>query len=205
LKKTICSMFYKNCDKMFELRRKVFHILFGTFFIFLAIFVPSYVPAILSLILLVLGFYISEKGIDKFPIITLFLGKMQREHEKETPGRAMLLFVLSIFLLFLIDSFLGQKRMLIASLCLLTYADGFATIIGRKLGRYKITSKKTYEGTMFFFLISFVFLGTLYPQKIGLAFLVTFLCTIIELLPIEDNLSVPLSCYFLLYFSKFLF
>ncbi|MEK6973230.1 MAG: hypothetical protein AABW72_04290 [archaeon] len=190
---------------MIELRRKVFHIFFGTLFIVSALFIPSYILAILSLILLVIGFYISEKGLRDHPIILLFLGKMQRQHEKETPGRAMLLYVLSIFILFLIDSLLGQKRMLIASLCLLTYADGFATIIGRKLGRYKLPNNKTYEGTMFFFLIAFIFLATLYPQNIGMAFLVTFLCTIVEILPIEDNLSVPLSCYLFLYLSKLVF
>jgi dolichol kinase len=189
---------------MLELRRKVFHIFFGTVFIFLALFIPSYILSVLSLVLLVLGVYLSEKGIGKFPILELFLGKMERTNEKETPGKAMLLYVLSIFILFLIDSFLGQKRMLVASLCMLTYADGFATIIGRKLGRYKLGKNKTYEGTMFFFLIAFIFLGTLYPQNIGMAFFITFLCTIVELLPIEDNLSVPISCYLFLYLSKFI-
>lgn len=190
---------------MLELRRKVFHIFFGTFFILSALFIPSYLLAILSLILLVIGFYLSEKMPNKLQILAVFLGGMERQHEKETPGRAMLLYVLSIFILFLIDSLLGQKRMLIASLCLLTYADGFATIIGRKLGRYKLPNNKTYEGTMFFFLIAFIFLGTLYPQGIGMAFLITFLCTIVEILPIEDNFSVPLSCYLFLYLSKFFF
>lgn len=205
LKKTICFTSCKNCDIMFELRRKVFHILFGSFFIFLSVFLPSYILMVLSLILLIIGFYLSEKGLEKYPFLQLILGKMDRPNEKQTKGRAMLLFVLSIFLLFLIDSFIGQKRMLVASLCLLTYADGFATIIGSKLGRYKITKTKTYEGTMFFFLIAFIFLATIYPQNIARAFAVTLLCTIVELLPLEDNLSVPLSCYLFLYFFKFLF
>ncbi len=101
----------------------------------------------------------------------------------------------------------------ILSMIQLSIGDGFADIIGRKYGKHKwvFNKKKSIEGSIGFCLTSFIgsvlFLyffnlnGYNYKYNILKIFVVSLLCSFIELIPfIDDNISIPL--FNLIFYNK---
>lgn len=99
-----------------------------------------------------------------------------------------------------ISIFLFPKYIAIASFSILTISDTFAALIGRFFGFHKFINNKTFEGSLTFFL-SAIFVILLTPKynylktEYLIGFTGAFVGTIIELLPIpiDDNLTIPLS------------
>jgi phytol kinase len=183
-----------------EFIRKFFHLFFGIFFLILIYFLGTETSFLIILSLFLLGLItalIIKKGY-KNKTIDYLLEIVERDHEKHFPGKAALLFFLSV--LMLLYFFRMDKLIVIASLSTLIFADSFAAIIGKSFGKHFILNNKHYsktiEGTITCFIVSFFVLSLFSP--INIAFLVALIATLIEFLPINDNLAMPLSIAILL-------
>ena len=122
------------------------------------------------------------------------------EKEKKITGATFLFISLTIvFILF-------DKNKAIPAALILTIADSFAAIIGKKLGRRKFLNK-TVTGSITFFLLGNVILFIFLPQLGLLNFVIVTILTFIEALalPVSDNLTLPVSACLLadvMYFIK---
>jgi dolichol kinase len=89
----------------------------------------------------------------------------------------------------------------IAALLISVFADGGAAILGSRWGRHKLIGKKTLEGSLALFLIALAFAVLPFLRVADATWIVKFLAAIIgafvamcvELIPINDNLMLPIS------------
>ncbi|MCK5032817.1 MAG: hypothetical protein KAS18_04260 [Calditrichia bacterium] len=118
-----------------------------------------------------------------------------RENEKDNKltGATFLFVSLTIIFIFF------NKNTAIPAALILTIADSFAAIFGKKLGRKRFLSK-TVTGSITFFLIGNVIFIILLPEFGLLNILIVTILTVIEALaiPVSDNLTLPISACLLI-------
>jgi dolichol kinase len=120
------------------------------------------------------------------------------ERPNELPFKGAITFLIGSFL----SIFLFKPFASIASIAVLALADSVSTLIGYYFGKHKtfINRKKTWEGSIAFFITSLTILFFFVPLSIAL--IVTFISTFVEMLPrIDDNLTVPITVGFLIHYS----
>ena len=128
-----------------------------------------------------------------------FFGRVLREEEKPT-------FMGSTYFLFstLLSVLIFQKPVAIASLLILTLSDTAAALVGKGIGKTPLFGK-TLEGSSAFLLTS-ILIVWLYPGLNRFAgTLAAFGATLIELLPLplNDNLTIPLTAGAIMLFCNF--
>lgn len=118
-----------------------------------------------------------------------------REDEKTSKVTGATFLFVSITIIFIFF----DKSTAIPAALILTIADSFAAIIGKKLGRKRFLNKSV-TGSMIFFILSSVILFLLLPELGALIFLIVALLTIVEALalPVSDNLTLPISACLLI-------
>jgi len=172
-----------------ETARQLVHMLFGT--IFIAMFVLlGREPTLWGI---ATGFAVGgiatgliSRGI-KLPFFTKMLCEVERECEKTVPGRAALVYFLGMILLLF---FFQNPQIILAAMIPLVYGDGIATIAGTRFGKRKLAFNKTIEGSTGFFFASIIPMLLLLPAHI--AVLGAAIATLAEIIPFEDNLTIPL-------------
>ena len=89
---------------------------------------------------------------------------------------------------------LFSKDIAIISLLIMSISDSMAAIFGRKFGTIKV-NKKTFEGSIAFFLSSLIIISFFKEIVLPFAFIAIFLTTLIELFldNINDNLTIPIA------------
>ena len=175
--------------------RGLWHLIGGSFFPVLALFVPK------GILLIILGamtaiFVVWEAVRFSVPRVNRWTVSHLRvilkgEERFRLTGTTYLLFSsLAVFLLF-------DKYVAIASLLFLSIGDLMATVIGEKYGR-RIVFNKSMEGS-FACLASCLLIGVLMTRissamVLPVAIVGAVSATIVELLPIpiDDNLTIPL-------------
>ncbi|RMH06683.1 MAG: phosphatidate cytidylyltransferase [Aquificota bacterium] len=170
-----------------EVRRKVFH-LFGILLWLLPLnLFPT--PFLYATFFLVLGAnYLTVKGFakEKLRLYYRLVYWLERDKNFSRPSYQALWANFGVFLSFL---FFGRGSASVG-VVVLGVGDAFASLVGMRWGKRRIMGKSL-EGSLAFFLSTFVvllpFLG------VFKAFLIAFVCTFVELLPLEDNLTIPLS------------
>lgn len=183
-----------------EFFRKFFHLFFGSLFLIIIYYLGTetslLVISLLFLIGLILALIVRSGYKNKF--IDEILEIVERDHEKHFPGKAALLFFLSAIIV--LYFFKNDTTIVLASLALIVFADASAAIIGKVFGKRVILNKnnykKTLEGTIACFIISLIIL--LFVVPINIAILIALVATIIEFLPINDNLAMPIVAAILL-------
>jgi len=175
-----------------ELLRETIHI--GSF---LVTFVSKYFLGVHVVVLLIFAvtllYVVSEfarvQGV-KFPIVSAITWKAALKPEMYEFATAPIFFALGIMLSLVIFG----EPVNYASVVILTFGDGFATIFGKKIGKTVIpfNKGKCLEGSIFGFL--FAFLGALIFLTPAKALIGAVVGMIIEVLPlpINDNLTIPL-------------
>ncbi|MCX7856881.1 MAG: hypothetical protein N2513_02685 [Deltaproteobacteria bacterium] len=178
--------------------RNIFHVL-GCFFPFSYLFWGKNIAlfiACISFIAISLVEFLRIKGYVK----TKFFEKLIKEEEANKPTGSFF-FILSCIVVILVFDY----KPAVLSLFILSFADSFASFIGRKIGRKKILNKSL-EGSLGFYVITFLILYV-GGEALSRALLVSLVTTIIELfsekLRIDDNLTVPLVAATLLEFVNF--
>ena len=128
----------------------------------------------------------SNKGQQYF----IFIFKpLLREDEKEKKITGATFLFVSLTLIFIFF----DKSTAIPAALILTIADSFAAITGKKFGRRKFLNK-TFTGSITFFLLGNVILFIFLPVLGMLNFVIAAILTIIEAtaLPVSDNLTLPI-------------
>jgi dolichol kinase len=156
----------------------------------------EYGEALLFVALLVTIFFMDQKLKKKsIPIVDFLIEKLERPNVMPIHGA----FWYGVGLL-LILSFLNNTNYIYASIAILAFGDGAATLVGRS-GKIRLfhNKNKTLEGSIAFFIASSI---ASYPF-IGIAALpLSLLCAFFESIDtrLDDNLVVPIICvvFFLL-------
>lgn len=177
----------------FEFKRKLFHILVGILFILIVIYLP-HAKLFLSIILF-FGIIISILSIKiKIPLITNCICVFERECNKNSPGKSLILF----FLGSLLSLFLFEKNIALASITILTFADPISHFIGYNFGKIKIKNKNI-EGAIVGTLIGSI--SALFFVPFYLSFTASLIYFIIDLIEIkiDDNLLIPLITGFVMW------
>jgi dolichol kinase len=94
-----------------------------------------------------------------------------------------------------------SKDIAIAAMFLTVLADGAAAVVGRRWGRHRLIRKKTLEGTLTLFSVAIVTTTFIFIAGFRLPFYTSLMLSLagavaaacIELLPINDNLTIPIA------------
>jgi dolichol kinase len=182
----------------FELRRKLFHLFFGIFLIFLLFYSGRRQLIIFLGIVLFLGIImilLMQSG-RKISIADWLEETFERENVR-FPGYGAFWYVVGALLL---SIFLDNCSEIAAGIVTLAAGDSTATIFGI-IGHHRLpyNRRKTWEGSIAFFVFSLpacLFVGWTGVALAGLAAIAESLPT-----PMDDNLLVPISVvvFFLLF------
>lgn len=99
---------------------------------------------------------------------------------------------------FLLTVFLFEKNIAIAAMTFSVMGDAASSLIGKKFGKNKLIGKRTFEGSVAFFIASLIagliFLYFGLEITYGIMFIGILAATIAELLPIQidDNLTISI-------------
>ncbi|HAM39029.1 MAG: hypothetical protein A2474_01490 [Elusimicrobia bacterium RIFOXYC2_FULL_34_12] len=142
------------------------------------------------LILVVVVFELLRHNNDKLnqKLLNMFEGIYRKEEVKNT---STLIYTLSgIFFAI----FFFSKEIAVLSILFLTFGDGFAALVGERYGKHKIYYKKSLEGTITNLIVCLI-LGFLFskffPIRNSQILFGSLVATIIEILPVKDNLLIP--------------
>lgn len=173
-----------------EIRRQIAHTIFGTLFIALLFTTGKENTIILLSSLLGIGMIISFLMKKGYPLPKILIHKpislLGRENEKIPGYGAMMLFTGAIISMAIFD-----QRTAIGALIVATYGDAASTMIGKAFGRHRTIGNYTAEGTIAGIAVSFFALSTMFsPIQ---AFLAATIGMLVELLPIDDNITIPIA------------
>ena len=173
-----------------ELRRQFIHFSFGSAFIGLAALQGVELTRIVLILVFAVGLVFShliKRGV-KIPLFFQVVQRVERDYERHLPGKGALLFFLGAIALMV----LFQERMtVLGALCVAVYGDAASTVFGIRFGKHPLVGKKTAEGTVAGIAVSFLFLQLLFPMHI--AFAAAAIGMLAELLPWDDNFTIPLA------------
>jgi len=175
-----------------ELKRKFFHLLAGSLYIF-----GYYIlPRIAILWIMGLAFILAtllELIRVRYPHLNRFLlslfGGLYRPEEELPPSAA----TFTVYGAFLTMFLFSDRRIVLTALGCQVFGDGLAALVGLEFGKIKI-GKKSLEGALACFFVCFLIGLIFFDFRIAL--LCALAATIIEMLPtlllFSDNLAVPL-------------
>jgi dolichol kinase len=174
-----------------EYTRKAIHITFGLLILALIYFAGVTNATIVLGSLLILGSIISFaiSGGYKIPILKEIVEGVERDNEKSFPGKAAVYFFISAILLLVL--FKDHQQIILAAISVQVFADSAAAIVGINIGKHKIYNKKSWEGSIACFLIAAICINIFFPAM-HIVIIGAIVATIVELLPLDDNLFVPL-------------
>lgn len=97
--------------------------------------------------------------------------------------------------------FFFEKEIALLAIFFLTFGDGFAALAGEKYGKHKIFGKKSWIGVatnlLTCLVVGLVF-SYFYPIKFSQIFFGSLAATVIEILPVKDNLLIPIISAFVM-------
>jgi len=175
-----------------EIKRQIIHILLGVLYLAILNYFPKEQSLIAILFIFSIGSFISfsHRHLKPLPFVKDVIHLVQREREKEIPGRAALSFTLGV-LMAIIVFYPFNPLVAIGAVCVLTFGDGFSTLVGKLFGKRKIFDGKTLEGTIGGIIASTASLYYFFPFEIALA--TSLIAMIAEYLPINDNYTIPIA------------
>ena len=178
-----------------EARRQFIHFLFGSFFIaliaVLGVGQSFFVLAACFGAGLLVSFLL-KKGV-RIPLLLHVVQRVERDYEKHLPGKGALLFFLAALITILLFQ---EKAIVLGALGVAVFGDAASTVFGLKFGKHKIAGKKTLEGTIGGIAASLFFLSFLFQWPIAIATAVIGMLA--ELLPFDDNFTIPIASGFIL-------
>ena len=173
-----------------EIRRQFIHFLFGSAIISLIALrgVQESLLAISAAFITGLALsWLIKKGVS-IPVFTPLVERVERGYEKKLPGKGALLFFLGAIIAM---ALFQRQEIVLGALCVAVYGDAASTLFGIRFGRHKIAGKKTLEGTLGGIALSSVFLLALFQWPLALAAAIIGMLS--ELLPVDDNFTIPVA------------
>jgi dolichol kinase len=172
---------------MLELRRKIAHLLLGTFFAFLVVSLPHELMLVVNAV--VIGALFVASFLDQRYNVSFLTWLFTRfDRQSKFTARGAITFFAGTFIAILLFAPLYAAL----SILVLAVADSLATIVGYYAGKRALFKTKTLEGSVTFFACAFAILVFFVaPMK---ALVVALIASAIELLTpsyVDDNLTVP--------------
>ena len=172
-------------------------------------FVTIFFPFIFTSHLIVLALAI---GFGAIMILTKKLGLLQSVHGVERKSDGAIYHPIAIYACFLYSQILNQPMFYVISILILAISDALAALVGKSYGAneylVEVGTRKTIEGSVTFFLTSFliVHLILLLTTQTGriesvlIALLISIIVTVFEGVSLKgaDNLFIPLGTMFIL-------
>ncbi len=178
-----------------EVYRKCIHIASSIIPIFLFYYgADRCLPWILAITIFFLSFDYLRRRIPtlKHFYFALF-GKVIRPQENKTLSGAAWVFMGASITIFMTSINLFSERAAVIALLVMSWSDSAAAIIGIKYGATKLFNKSL-EGTLAFFITTYVIISLLAPLSFIKVFITTICSTIVELFSfpeLNDNISIP--------------
>ncbi|GEM_PF-593473 len=190
-----CGNMVSKKELVFEIKRQAFHLVFGVFLAFFILYLGRDVSLTLLATGIMLSVYVSRLSKkQRVPVISWFLETFERKHA--SPGGGLITACIGGFIsLALFGAFAA-----FVSILLLAYVDSFSTVIGKSYGRTKLLGKKTLEGFVGGMIAGFFIASIFLPGHI--AAVAAFVAAVVELLPGDDNISIPPVVGFVLSYIK---
>ncbi len=174
-----------------EIKRQLVHLFFGLAFIALLVFSGLENTKLVLGTGLVLGgltAFILSKGHRLFPFSQIV--EIVGRDTEEFPGKGALSFFAGMLLTMVL---FNSEQIVLGAMLVTVVGDAFSTLIGKKFGKKKIIENKSLEGSAaFFFSAEFALLLAGFSPATSLV--VALSGTIVELIPFEDNLTIPVAC-----------
>lgn len=142
-----------------EVFRKILHlILLGSLFVFIFCFKTWWISALSSIAFAVIVYPILAWAEKKFKG---YSGLLEQRRGGEIKASLLLVFTMFAVVMTVCWGWLGDKTLALASICAWGFGDAAAALIGKKYGRHplevkKLGVKKSWEGTLSMFIISFI-------------------------------------------------
>ena len=176
----------------FESARKAIHLIGGLIPLLYLFLNLTKTQALLILGSLTLPFLLSDllrlhlPHLNRWFLRCFYLAMRPGEETRPTGATYYLLACWLTILLF-------EKSVAVAALLILACGDTAASVFGQALGGYKLREGKTLAGSLAFLVTAFLVTLPFFPTPI--AFGGAFIAAVAELLPLplDDNLSIPLS------------
>jgi phytol kinase len=172
---------------MLELRRKIAHLLLGTFLAFLVVSLPHEL-VVVGNVLLIGGLLVSSYLYQRYNIAFLawLFSRFDRPSKFAAKG------AITFFTGTLIAVLLFAPLYAALSILVLSISDSLATIAGYYAGKHKLLKTKTIEGTLTFFVCTLaILIFFVAPTK---ALLIALIASATELATptyLDDNLTIP--------------
>ncbi|MCX6802180.1 MAG: SEC59/DGK1/VTE5 family protein [Candidatus Diapherotrites archaeon] len=186
---------------MGEIGRKTIHILFGSLFIVSAVGFGGETAFTITCAALIAGIMVSNliaHGLE-FPVFSLLVELFERDNDRDMPGKGAIMFFAGAAFLMFLALFVFQRGEIIApALVPLVFGDGIAAIAGKRWGKHEIINGKTVEGTLAGFTASCLALALFLPSWTAVI-AVSAVAMAAELLPLDDNFSMPVAAGIVLY------
>lgn len=167
-------------------------------FCYIFLFSKETTLLLLGIIIIIIAIFefLRQKNEDlNRKILKIFDGIYREDEIKKT---SMLVYTLAG--VFLTVCFF-EKNIALLAVFFLVFGDGFAALVGEKYGRHKIFRKKSWQGTianLFTCLIVGFLFSFFYQIEIPVIIFGALTATIIEILPIKDNLFIPVASAFVM-------
>ena len=183
-------------DVVLEIKRQVFHLILISLWLIPILFFPYTLTLLTFLSVLVLNLAVVLRVEPFYRFFSLLIEHLERERNLDRPGIQALYANAGVFLAFLMFGKLSMFGVLVLSV-----GDSLSTFVGKLFGRNRIffNPSKSWEGTLAFFLGSFLVLSL--TADLRTALIVSSLCALLEALDtrIDDNLILPVSASSLAY------
>ncbi|MBE6037243.1 MAG: phosphatidate cytidylyltransferase [Clostridiales bacterium] len=151
-----------------EVFRKLLHcILLGSLLIWTLVF-DVWWKALLSVVLFVLPVYpVLHFAEDR---IKAYSSVLEERKKGELKNSLLVVFLMFAIVLSICWGWLGDKLLTLASVYAWGFGDAAAALIGKQYGKHKIgSSKKSWEGTLSMFLVSFLCVAAILLYRGGLS------------------------------------
>lgn len=173
-----------------EILRQLLHILFGSAFIAMVAFFGVNPTLNVLVACFAAGAIISLliKNGKKVPFFSKFVKVAGRGAETSFPGQGALTFFLGAIILM---GLFSEQKIVLGALIVLVYGDGFSTLAGKSFGKTRLPNNKTLEGSAAGVIVSAALLANFFTLPV--AIITAIVGMLAELLPIDDNLTIPIA------------
>ena len=170
-----------------EWKRQFIHVALGVFLIVVLLVSSLEFFRLFLLVGLAFGVILATLSKHKYgELVRDILAHVQREKEL-FPGEGAFMYVLGIAIVAWIFT---SGDVIIGAILALAFQDSFSTLLGKQFGKTKLFNGKTLEGAAGGFIACAIVLGIFFPPPIAL--IVALVATVVELLPFNDSLTIPL-------------
>lgn len=182
-------------NEALEIRRQLFHLLFGLLLVFLLY--TEFIDAFIVFMMLIAGVGVSVLSREiNIPVVSWFLQRFERPEDiRKFPGKGAIFFLIGVLIVLVLPF---GKNTALAAITILALGDSVSHIVGRFYGRtqHPLNKKLMLEGTLAGVMAGF--LGAVLFVSIIEAFLASLFAMIAEAVEFrinereaDDNIIVP--------------